>query len=81
MIRPNGLRNAAQPLAPPRVRRRLLCADRGRLDAELVQLAAGQAQGDAGGGDGESECRDPEADGGFSWEKTDLAETIKQLVF
>jgi S-adenosylmethionine synthetase len=24
--------------------------------------------------------RDPEADGGFSWEKTDLAETIKQLV-
>ncbi|MAM72449.1 methionine adenosyltransferase [uncultured Tistrella sp.] len=25
--------------------------------------------------------RDPEADGGFSWEKTDLAETIKQLVF
>ncbi|WP_372003239.1 methionine adenosyltransferase [Tistrella mobilis] len=24
--------------------------------------------------------RDPEADGGFSWEKTDLADTIKQLV-
>jgi S-adenosylmethionine synthetase len=24
--------------------------------------------------------RDPEADGGFSWEKTDLAETIKQVV-